>query len=341
MERTDYKQIFILFGTTLAVYLGFRYLLPLVAPFLLSYLISILLYPTVEYLKKKWKISRGVSGAALVALLVGVFGVGIFGLGKILFGQMRNVIANIPKYEMIVLGEAQTICSRCDRLLGIQAGNTFEFINRNIDAGILKLEEQMSLLFSTETIGGLSKIFGVFWILFIIIIGAFFIIKDMEDLKIIYEESSFFNIGKRMFGNMGKVGGAYLKSQFIIMLCSAVICSGGLWLIGITNSLLWGIGISIFDAFPVLGSGLILIPWALLSLVKGNWYHGAVLFTIYVICQLIREVVETKILGDKIGIKPVFTLISMYIGTELFGIAGFILGPVGFLLIKNVVKSQY
>ncbi len=340
MERTDYKQILILFGTTLAVYLGFRYLLPLVAPFLLSYLIAILLYPIAEYLKKKWKISRGVSGAALVALLIGVFGVGIFGIGKILFGQMRNVIVNIPKYEAIVLGEAQTICSRCDQLLGMPAGNTFKFVSHNIDAGILKLEEQMAPLFSTEAFDSLSKIFGVFWIAFIVIMGAFFIIKDMEDLKIIFEESSFFGIGKRLFGNMGEVGGAYLKSQIIIMLCSAVICSGGLWLIGIPNSLLWGIGISIFDAFPVLGSGLIIIPWAMLCLLKGNWYHGAVLFTIYAICQLIREVVETKILGDKIGIKPVFTLISMYIGTELFGIAGFILGPVAFLLIKNVITIQ-
>ena len=56
---------------------------------------------------------------------------------------------------------------------------------------------------------------------------------------------------------------------------------------------------------------------------------------------MIHEIVEAKVLGDKMGIKPVFTIISMYVGTKLFGVAGFILGPFGFLMIKNFVKSQY
>lgn len=341
MERTDYKQILILFGTTGVVYLCFRYLLPLVIPFLFSYLIAVWIYPVAAYFKKKWKISNGISGAAMMILLVCILGMGVFGLGKILFSQVRNVVANIPRYETIILAEVQDISGQCDRILGVSAGDTFQFVSQNIDAGILRLEEQMTPILSAETIGSVSKVMGVFWIVFIVVMGAFFIIKDMEDLKIIFEESPFFLIGKRVFGNLGQVGGAYLKTQLIIMLSSAVVCSGGLMLIKIPNSLLWGVGISIFDAFPVLGSGLILIPWALLSLLKGNWYHGAVLFTIFVICQLIREVTEAKILGGEIGIKPVFTIISMYIGTELFGIAGFILGPVGFLLIKNCVQSQY
>ncbi len=341
MEWADYKQILILVGTTGAVYLGFRYLLPLVVPFLFSYLIAIWTYPIVSYLKRKWKLSGGISGAVLMVLLTAVLGVGIFGLGKVLFGQVRNVIANMPQYETIILAETQEICSRCDGLLGVEAGNTFQFVSRNVQTGMARLEEQMLPLFSTETIGGISKVFNIFWLIFIVIMGAFFIIKDMEDLKIMFEESAFFSIAKRLFGNMGKVGNAYLKSELIIMVSCAVICSGGLTILGISNSLLWGIGISIFDALPALGSGIILIPWGIFSLIKGNWYQAAVLFTIYVICQLVHEIVEAKILGEKIGIKPVFTLISMYVGTELFGVAGFILGPFGFLMIKNFVQSQY
>lgn len=346
MERTDYRQIFILIGTTLAVYLGFRYLLPLVVPFLFSYLIAILVQPAVTFAKKKWNISRGVSGVVCVVALGSILGVGVFGLGKILFGQLKNVVMNLPRYEGIFLGEVEQICNRCDGILGVQAGNTFQFINARLDEGLVYFEQEMLPLFSAEifsfeTIGSLSKVFDVFWLLFIVIMGAFFMIKDMEDLKIIVEESSFFSIGKKMFGNMGEVGSAYVKAQLVIVGASALVCSGGLALIGIENSLLWGIGISIFDAFPVLGSGIILIPWALWFLLKGSWNQAAILFTVFVGCQLVREIAEAKILGDKIGIKPVFTLISMYIGTELFGVAGFILGPIGFLFIKNCVQSQY
>lgn len=347
MERADYRQILILVGTTAAVYLGFRYLLPLIGPFLISYLIVILVQPLVMFAKKKWNISRSVSGAICVVLFLGVLGTVLFAFGKVLVSQVRNVVANFPRYEAVVLNEVGLLCGRCDKLFGMQSGDSFQFVRRSMEEGILHLEESVMPLFSIKTLlsaemmGNISKLFGVFWIIFIVIMGAFLIIKDMEDLKIMFEESYFYHIGKKLFGNMGEVGGAYLKAQFVIMLLSAVICTSGLLLLKIPNSLLWGIGISVLDAFPVLGSGLILIPWALFCLLKGNWYQGAVLFTMYVITQFVRELVEAKLLGDKIGIKPVFTLASMYIGTELFGVAGFILGPVGFLLIKNVVKSQY
>ena len=345
MEREDYRQILILVGTTVAVYLGFRYLLPLIIPFLISYLIVIVVRPIVKFAKKKWKISSGISGAVCVFLIVGVFGTVLFGLGKILFGQVRNVLVNFPRYEAIILNEARVLCGRCDKLLGMQNGEAFQFVKQSMEEGMLHLEEWVMPIFSVktilsaETVGNISKAFSAFWIIFIVIMGAFLIIKDMEDLKIIFEESCFYHIGKKLFGNMGEVGGAYLKAQIVTVLLSAVVCSSGLFLLKIPNSLLWGIGISIFDAFPVLGSGLILIPWALFCLLKGNWYQGAVLFTIYVVCQVVHELAEAKILGDKIGIKPVFTLASMYIGTELFGVAGFILGPVGFLVIKNVMMS--
>ena len=346
MERTDYRQIFILIGTTLAVYLGFRYLLPLVVPFLFSYLVAVLVQPAVTFAKKKWRFSRGFSGVVCVAVLGGIVSAGIFGLGKILFGQLKNVVMNLPRYEMIFLNEVEQVCDRCDGMLGIQNGNTFQFVSERLDEGLLHFEQEMlpyfsAEIFSFETIGSLSKVFDVFWLWFIVVMGAFFMIKDMEDLKIIVEESVFFEIGKKLFGNIGEVGSAYAKAQIVIVGISALICSGGLTLVGIENSLLWGIGISIFDAFPVLGSGIILIPWALWFFMKGNWNKAAILFTVFVGCQLVREIAEAKILGDKMGIKPVFTLISMYIGTELFGVTGFILGPLGFLLIKNCVQSQY
>lgn len=346
MERTDYRQIFILIGTTLAVYLAFRYLLPLIVPFLFSYFIAILVQPIVIFTKKKWKCSRGISGAVCIVALLVLIGIGIFGIGKILFGQIKNIIANMPTYELLFLNEIEEICNRFDGLLGVQVGNTFQFVNVRLDEGMLHFEKEVLPFFSTEifsfqTIGSLSKIFDVFWILFIIVMGAFFIIKDMEDLKIIFEESSFFSIAKRLFGNMGQVGNAYLKAELIIIVSCAVVCVGGFCILRVPNSLFWGIAISLFDALPALGSGVIFIPWAIFDLIKGNWYEAAVLFTIYIVCQLVHEIVEAKILGDKIGIKPVFTLISMYVGTELFGIAGFILGPFGFLMIKNVVQSQY
>ncbi|NLP15413.1 MAG: AI-2E family transporter, partial [Clostridiales bacterium] len=61
--------------------------------------------------------------------------------------------------------------------------------------------------------------------------------------------------------------------------------------------------------------------------------------TVYLLCQIIREIVEPKLIGNRIGIRPLYTLMSMYVGLKLFGIAGFILGPVGLIIIIAIIKS--
>jgi len=85
---------------------------------------------------------------------------------------------------------------------------------------------------------------------------------------------------------------------------------------------------------------MILIPWSIITLINGNIYAAAVLITTYLICQIIREVLEPKLIGSRIGIKPLYTLISMYIGLKLFGVAGFILGPIGLIIIITVIRMQ-
>jgi predicted PurR-regulated permease PerM len=122
------------------------------------------------------------------------------------------------------------------------------------------------------------------------------------------------------------------------MLVVAVICVLGLTLLGNEYAVLAGVGIAIMDALPFIGSGMIFIPWAIIMLMNSNIYAAAILITIYLLCQIIREVLEPKLIGNRIGIKPLYTLISMYIGVRLFSVVGFILGPVGLVIIITVFK---
>ena len=103
-------------------------------------------------------------------------------------------------------------------------------------------------------------------------------------------------------------------------------------------SLLLGIGIGLLDALPIFGTGTVLIPWALFRLVNGDWLYGIGLFVIYIICYFLRQVMEAKIMADKVGLTPLETLISMYVGLRLFGLLGFILGPIGLLIIEDLVE---
>ena len=133
-------------------------------------------------------------------------------------------------------------------------------------------------------------------------------------------------------------GIAYVKTQAILILLVSTVCSLGLFLIRNPYALLFGVSIGIFDAFPVLGSGLILIPWAVISFIRGNAFAGAMLLTLFGICQFLREYLEPKLLGGKMGILPVQSLMAVYIGYELFGVLGLFLGPFGLVLIKSMWK---
>ena len=73
-------------------------------------------------------------------------------------------------------------------------------------------------------------------------------------------------------------------------------------------------------------------------LMNGNIYAAAILITIFLVCQILREVLEPKLIGNRIGVKPLYTLISIYIGVKLFSIIGFILGPIGLVIIITVYK---
>ena len=122
------------------------------------------------------------------------------------------------------------------------------------------------------------------------------------------------------------------------MLFTMTMCSAGLFFLGNPYFILFGIGIGLLDALPIFGTGTVFIPWALFSMINKNWKYGIGLMVIYIICYFLREIMEAKIMGGKVGLTPLETLASMYVGLQLFGLLGFILGPIGLLIVEDIVE---
>ena len=135
-------------------------------------------------------------------------------------------------------------------------------------------------------------------------------------------------------------GFAYLKAQGIIIFIVAAVCVTGLLIIKNPYAILLGITIGVVDAFPIFGSGSILIPWAVVELVQKDFFQGAVLITLYVITLLLREIMEPRLMGKEMGLKPLYVLMSVYVGIKLFGLGGIILGPVGLTILKTVMETS-
>ena len=99
--------------------------------------------------------------------------------------------------------------------------------------------------------------------------------------------------------------------------------------------------IGLLDALPIFGTGTVLIPWGIFLMLQQKWYQGVMLLGLYLVCYFMREFVEAKLMGKKMGLTPLETLMSMYVGLQLFGFLGFILGPVGLMLIEDLVEEYW
>ena len=120
----------------------------------------------------------------------------------------------------------------------------------------------------------------------------------------------------------------FLKSYFLIFVITATEITIGLIIIGMDNPALLGMLVATFDAFPIVGSGMILLPWAVITLISGSTVQGLCLFALYLVVVIARQVIEPKIVGKHVGLRPVVTLSCMYVGTQLFGGIGLFALPI-------------
>ena len=90
----------------------------------------------------------------------------------------------------------------------------------------------------------------------------------------------------------------------------------------------------------IFGTGTVLVPWAVVCVIRGSYLQVAILVIMYLLCVLVREGLEPKLLGNRIGIPPLYTLMAVYVGVELFGLLGVILGPFGLVMIRAVLDAE-
>ena len=132
----------------------------------------------------------------------------------------------------------------------------------------------------------------------------------------------------------------FFKCQAIIILVNAVVLSIGLRFMGNTYGILIGCALAFLDALPVIGSGTVLLPWAVFSLLMEQYKNAVVLLVLYGICTIIREVLEPRLMGDKLGINEFYMLMATFMGITLFGVWGIFLGPVGMIMILEILKQM-
>lgn len=132
----------------------------------------------------------------------------------------------------------------------------------------------------------------------------------------------------------------YIKAQVKLFFITFLILSFGLYFIGIEKFILKAFGISIVDIFPIVGSGIIMIPWAISFFIKNSINTGFYIIILYITLVIIRQIIEPIILGDSIGLRPIYTLIATILGSMFLGPFGVILGPIIAIVLNSIYTVQ-
>lgn len=343
---TKYKGVIRLTVISLLVYMIFRYLLPLVLPFLLAAAAAVLLRPSAYWISERlqisWRgrqrrVSVGLIGflelAGISAALTGFIWQG----GKVLARQIRLLAEQLPLWVGQLDAGLTGACQRIEVVLSLKKGTMITAAREMIRSmGDTAKRGTMPYLME-NSVSIASACINAAVLLLVFIIGVVLFLQEWESWKEKMLQSAFHEEWIRLWRVLKLVANAYLRTQGLIILLTSIICAAGLWLLGNPYFILLGIVIGCLDALPVLGTGMILIPWALILLILRQWGRAVIVLGLYLCCYLVRELVETKMMGDKVGLSPLETLIAVYVGLKLFGVMGVILGPIGVLVVKEFV----
>ena len=132
--------------------------------------------------------------------------------------------------------------------------------------------------------------------------------------------------------------GGYLRAEFLLSVVVFFILLVGFFVIGQPYGLLLALVLAVMDFIPIIGAGTVMVPWAVVDLFMGNYFHAVQLMVIWGAIALFRRVGEPKFVGDQTGLSPIASLISIYIGWRLAGVLGMILGPTIALIALNLIR---
>ncbi len=324
---------------TVGVYLGMRYLLGYIFPFVLGLLLVRLLNPLLSFLRNKIHLGKGLT-ASVILFLAGCVPL----LLAILAGRFLLVnIAGIRDCYSSAVDQCNACFDRCVAFLedaGIAGGKELTDMLHEGEAYVedILLVQGLPLLsgYCLRIVKIISAI-GIVWA--VIVIFCTMLVKEYDSLRERLHREDWFAPVYRIGKGVCDMLKAYFKTQLIMFLIIAATVTAGVWIMGYPYPWLIGPGIGFLDALPFIGTGITLVPMAVWNVITGRLLRAAGCILLYIICMVLRDYLEPKIMGKNSGIHPILLLMTIYLGIRLYGIVGILTGPVSYLLIREIYRE--
>ncbi|MCR4436718.1 MAG: sporulation integral membrane protein YtvI [Clostridiales bacterium] len=324
-----------------SLYILITYFLGFVSPFIIAAILAAISEPVVEFFESKAHLPRKM--AVVVSLLLTVIAVSATICFCVLrvYQELISLQNNIAGYINRLSDQILSHLSRISDYYNSLPSHIYPAVKEGLKSLTPKLQEIIGFLvrYFIDTVKSVPRA-AVFVVT--TLLATYFISSDRRKIRnFIYKQlpqkwsKNFSGIKSNTFAAI--LG--YFKAVLILMGLTFTEVSTGLFILGIDYPLIMGLIIAIADAVPILGTGLVMLPWILWHVIAGNVGTALGLGIVYLAGVILRQILEPKIIGNQIGLHPLVTLISMYMGLNMLGIPGMIFGPVSVIILKNLQQS--
>ncbi|MDY4489592.1 MAG: sporulation integral membrane protein YtvI [Candidatus Faecousia sp.] len=331
--RSGTRKFISLLGIFLAVWMSVRFLLPLGFPFLLGTALALAAEPLVRFLRQRVHLPRAAASALAVSavfLLLSILTLLLIALLVRELGTLAGILPNLEDAARTGVSSLEgwllTLSTKAPQsirpLLRQNIADFFSDGTALVDKGIHYL---LGLAGSI-----LGHVPGSALGLFTAIISGYMISAKLPKLRQWFLRRFPREKLRPMLDALKRVRKAvtsWLLAQLQLSGVTFSILLLGYLLLGVSYAPLWALITALVDALPVLGTGSVLLPWSLICLLQGNVAQAVGLVGIYVVVAVTRSVLEPRLLGKRLGLDPLATLIALYVGYKLWGIGGMILSP--------------
>lgn len=344
-KAVTYVKVILNLATALAILLLCIFLLPkaimFFMPFVIGWIISLIASPLVRFLEEKLKIRRKALSAFVIIAVLAVV---------ILF--VYYVVVKLARETISFINELPALWKRIEAefvQIGANLQGIYVRLPRDVQEKITMLSNGLEDYFSdfvgeigTPTftaVGNFAKqLPDIFMAVIMTLLSSYFFVADksyLSDCMKKYLPKAVYYRFSLIRSSFRDAVGGYFKAQFKIEIWIYMLLVIGLLILGIDYAFVIALGIAFLDLLPVFGTGTVMLPWAVIEILSGEYKRAIGLLIIWLIGQLVRQVIQPKIMGDSIGIDPIPTLFLLYIGYQASGVLGMILAlPIAIIVIN-------
>ena len=344
MNRGSFRRI----GWTVVVFFlawgVIRYFLPLVAPFLLGWIFASLAEPMTGFLNRRLRLGRGIAAGISVTLVLMVLLGLVWLLGALGYRELASLASGIPVYAEQLSGRFSQIRDWSLGVVSRLPGGLGDLMSRSVS----NLFTEGSVLLEKAASGALSaagsvagRIPGSALLIGTAVISGYMIAAKYPKLRErIWRDDRFRERWIPMVQKLWSTVRQWLKAQLKLSGLTVGIVGAGFLLLRVEHWAAWALVTAIVDAVPILGTGTVLIPMALIAFLWGEQVRGIGLAALYVTAMLTRSALEPRLVGRQLGMDPLLTLMALYAGWRIWGIWGMILSPVLAVTVRQIAGGE-